>query len=128
VAQQPELGEIADAAGLRAWADRLVVLHEEEDDPIRCPVGALVMEMAEDDPDVRAALDAGLTRWRDAVAAGLRRLQDAGEIPPSADATRLAEVLLAAYQGGVLLAQAHASSASLRLALETTVEGILAAP
>jgi AcrR family transcriptional regulator len=114
--QQARLAQLAAPADLRAWADELVTAYEEADHPVRCPLGALVAELAEADPDARAALDAGFGRWADALAAALRR---AGVAAPERQAT----ALLAAYQGGLLLSQARGDLAPLRIALDAALAG-----
>jgi len=103
-AQQSHLRDMATADDLAAWADHLITLHTLDDDPIRCPLGALAAEPTEDEPTLRRALGTAFTRWREAIAGGLANLVRRGELDPAADTTALAEVLLGAYQGGVLLA------------------------
>lgn len=110
-AQKTRLEQLSKPADLRAWAAELVTAYEEGDHPVRCPLGALVAELAEGDPEARAALDRGFARWADALAAGLRR---AGVAKPERHAT----ALLAAYQGGLLLSQARGDLEPLRTALD----------
>jgi AcrR family transcriptional regulator len=110
-AQQSRLEQVATPADLRAWAGELVAAYRDADHPVRCPLGALVAELAENDPDARAALDRGFGRWSAALTTGLRR---AGVAEPERHAT----ALLAAYQGGLLLSQARGDLAPLRTALD----------
>jgi AcrR family transcriptional regulator len=122
-AQQPLLGTIASAADLHAWADLVVELHAVGDGPARCPLGALAAELAEDDPLAREALRRGFARWHDELAEGLRRMRSVGELPPQADPDALAEGLLAAYQGGLVLAQVRGNLDPLRSALDLALTG-----
>jgi TetR/AcrR family transcriptional repressor of nem operon len=115
--QQPRLERLSEPADLRAWADAIVAAYRDSDHPVRCPLGALVAELAEGDPEARAALDRGFGRWSAALAAGLRRLK-VGE--PERQAT----ALLAAYQGGLLLAQARGDLDPLRTALDLALAGV----
>jgi TetR/AcrR family transcriptional repressor of nem operon len=115
-AQQVRLEQLAAPADVRAWADELVVAYWDGDYLVRCPLGALVAELAEGDPEARAALDAGFGRWAAALAAGLRR---AGVAKPNRHAT----ALLAAYQGGLLLSQARGDLSPLRTALDAALAG-----
>jgi len=124
-AQQPILGDIAHGKDLQAWRDLVIRLHADSDDPIRCPLGALVVELAEDDPTARAALCAGFKRWRDALTRGLKRIRDNGELASPLSPAVLGVGLLAAYQGGVLLSQAADDLAPLRAALDTAVSSVL---
>jgi TetR/AcrR family transcriptional regulator, transcriptional repressor for nem operon len=115
-AQQARLEQLSGPAGVRAWAGELVAAYRDADHPVRCPLGALVAELAEGDPEARAALAAGFGRWADALAAGLRR---AGVAAPERQAT----ALLAAYQGGLLLSQARGDLEPLRTALDAALTG-----
>jgi AcrR family transcriptional regulator len=86
---------------LRAWADQLIAAYEQGDHPLRCPLGALAVELAESDPDAREALARGFARWAQALGGADR-----------------GTALLAAYQGGLVLAQAHGNVAPLRASLD----------
>lgn len=116
-AQQPLLGAIATAADVREWCALAAEQYALADDPVRCPIGSLVHELGEGDAAARAALAAGFARWRAALAEGLRRVQERGELAPGADPEAVAAALLAAYEGGVLLAGAAGDLDALRLAL-----------
>lgn len=113
-AQQARLDQLAGPADVRAWADELVAAYASSDHPVRCPLGALVAELAEGDPEARAALGRGFARWSAALAAGLRR---AGVAGPKRQAT----ALLAAYQGGLLLSQASGDLGPLRTAFDVAL-------
>lgn len=115
-AQQPLLGTLSTAADVREWC-ALATQQYQDDDPVRCPIGSLVHELGERDDAARAALADGFARWRAALAAGLRRVQERGELAPGADPDAVAAALLAAYQGGVLLAGAAGDLEVLRLAV-----------
>ncbi len=125
-AQQPLLGSIRTADDVRAWCAAAASAYA-DDDPLRCPIGSLVHELAEDEPDARAVLAEGFRRWRTALADGLRRVQRAGGLAPGADPDAVASALLAAYQGGVLVAAATGDRAALRQALDATASAALAA-
>jgi len=116
-AQQPLLCELTSAGAIDAWLAMLVDLHEHGDHPVRCPLGALAAELAENDPLAREALARGFGRWSGYIADGLHAIQDEGGLDPEADCDALAEATLAAYQGGLLLAQAHGSLGPLRASL-----------
>jgi TetR/AcrR family transcriptional repressor of nem operon len=117
-AQQPSLDRVSSPAGLRAWGDELIAAYEAAEHPLRCPLGALAAELAEGDPDARAALDQGFSTWTAALAGALRRARG------PADAETLATALLAAYQGGLLLSQARGDLAPLRAALDVALTAV----
>lgn len=123
-AQQPLLGSIATADDVRLWCRQAVIVYQ-GDDPVRCPIGSLVNELGDGDSDARAALAAGLDTWTGHLAAGLRRVQARGELGAAADPDALAVALLAAYQGGILLANARGDLAPLRQALDGVAGAVL---
>lgn len=125
-AQQPLLGSISTAADVDAWCREAVAIYEHGDDPMRCPIGSLVHELAEGDTAARLALADGFSRWRELLAEGLRRVDAAGELATGADPDAFAAALLASYEGGVLIAQATGSVEILRQALRAISSAALA--
>lgn len=123
-AQQPLLGTIGTAADVREWCT-LAARQYAAGDPVRCPIGSLVHEFGEHDHAARAALADGFTRWRSALADGLRRVQQRGELVAHTDPDTAAAALLAAYQGGVLLAGATGDRAVLHRVLDAAAASIL---
>ena len=65
-----------------------------------CPLGSLGGQLAETDPEARALIAAGFTRWSAAIGDGLRTMQAAGRLPAGVTPDDLAVTLLAALQGG----------------------------
>jgi AcrR family transcriptional regulator len=92
---------------LRAWADELIAAYEQGEHPLRCPLGALAAELAESDPEARAALEQGFARWAQALGGGEKGV-----------------ALLAAYQGGLLLSQARGDVGPLRAALAAALGAV----
>ena len=115
-AQQPLLGTISTAADVWAWCDEAARQYCVAD-PIRCPLGSLVHELGEQDGPARVALAEGFGRWRFELAAGLRRVEQRGELAAGAPPDVVAAALLAVYQGGVLLAGAADDPDQLRIVL-----------
>ena len=70
----------------------------------------------------RALLAGGFERWQAAISDGLRRLHDAGHLPDGTDPDDLAVTLLAALQGGLLLAQVQRDTRPLETAVDTLLE------
>jgi TetR/AcrR family transcriptional regulator, transcriptional repressor for nem operon len=119
--QQPLLAEVGTHRQLRAWADALVESYRVNDDPVRCPLGALASELAERDPDARIALERGFDLWLVALETALRRLRSNGELSRDVKPKAIAGALLAAYQGGLLLAQVRGDLAPLHTALDVVL-------
>ena len=121
-AQQAELDSVDSMAGLRRWGER--VLAHNGKDARGCPLGRLASELADSDPAARASLTAGFARWQGRLAAGLEAMRKHGALDPDADPQALALGLLAAVQGGLLLAQATRSDAPLRMALDLALDSV----
>ncbi len=121
-AQQPELDSVDSMAGLRRWRDRVVELNGQ--DARGCPLGRLASELADSDPAALAALTAGFARWQDRLAAGVRAMREHGALDPDVDPNAVALGLLAAVQGGLLLAQAARSVTPLRMALDLALASV----
>ena len=113
IGDRPFLDDLATLEGLRRWRDQVVRLNGQAATLGGCPVGGLVPETANDERS-RQASAAAFESWRAYLADGLRRMQDSGELSPEADPDTLALGLLAALQGGLLMAQAHQSTDSAR--------------
>ncbi|MEU1601385.1 TetR family transcriptional regulator C-terminal domain-containing protein [Streptomyces sp. NPDC005708] len=106
------------------WADFFVVSGRPFENG--CSLGSLASEIVKTDLDVRDDLTRVFTEWRDIFRAGLERMQYDGRLDASADPARLAHMLIAAYQGGSLLAQIARDVAPLRDALYAAVERLRA--
>jgi TetR/AcrR family transcriptional repressor of nem operon len=117
-----EQADLATAEGLRAWRDMVIAAARSGDARGGCPLGSLGSQLAETDPEARALVAAGFGRWSAAIAVGLRALHAAGPLPAGIDPDDLAVTLLAALQGGLLLAQVERDTRP----LETAVDTILA--
>ena len=119
ITHQADLGS---AEGLRAWQDMVVAQARATEGRGGCPLGSLAGQLAETDSRARALLAAGFGQWQAALADGLRRLRDAGQIPEAVDPDALAVTLLAALQGGLLLAQVQRDVRPLETAVGTLLE------
>lgn len=123
-AQQPALDGIDSMAALRRWRNQVVELNRGADSLGGCPLGRLAAELAGADRRAPAELVAGFATWQQRLAAGLCRIRDRGELDAESDA--LAAGLLAAVQGGLLLAQATRSVQPLEAALDLALSGVAA--
>ena len=59
----------------------------------------------------------GFDRWEDLFRAGMRAMRERGDLTTAADPEQLSHLLMAAFQGGMLLAQAARDVEPLRAAL-----------
>lgn len=106
--------------GLDTWVSRVVDAQPAEDRPFACPLGTLATEL-QNSQEYRPALAAAFRTWEGHLAAGLRRIQKRGELDSNADPDRLAAGLLAALQGGYLLASVHGRTEIIRDVLDDAV-------
>ena len=102
------------------WADFYILSGRPFEDG--CSLGSLASEIVKTGLDVHEQLTQVFDEWRDIFREGLERMQQLGRIDASADPARLAHVFLAAYQGGMLLAQVAQDIAPLRDALYGAVD------
>lgn len=82
-----------------------------------CPLGSLVSQLAEYDEQTRTIIEDAFAKWEEPVIASLTRLQQSGVIRPGVSINDLADFIMAAIQGGLLLAQIRRDPCQLRRAL-----------
>lgn len=102
---------------LHAWGRAVVAGTAERDCVGGCPLGSLANELADRSEPTRLALAAGFDAWRAHLAAGFVAMRAAGELRSDADPDALALAVLAAVQGGLLLAKTTRSPRALELAV-----------
>ncbi|MEV5716756.1 TetR/AcrR family transcriptional regulator [Amycolatopsis mediterranei] len=107
---------------LREWADHYIAY--ERSYQAGCSLGSLAAEIIKTDLDVHTELANVFQQWRDILRDGLERMQRVGHISAEADPTRLAHLLLSAFQGGMLLAQVARDITPLKDALQATIDHI----
>ena len=89
-----------------------------------CSLGSLASEIIKTDLDVHDELADAFAKWREILRDALLRLQRQGRLSNEADPEQLASLLLAAFQGGMLLAQVARDISPLRDALEAALDYI----
>ncbi len=107
---------------LRDWAGYYTAYERSYQEG--CSLGSLAAEIIKTELDVRTELAAAFEQWRDIFRDGLERMQRLGRISADADPTRLAHLLLAAFQGGMLLAQVARDIAPLKDALQAAIDHV----
>lgn len=117
-----ETFDLSSLHGLHAWRDWVIEHQRELNCNGGCPIGSLGSELAETDPAARAHVADGFKRWEAAIQSGLREMRADGRLAPDTDPDTLALALLAALQGGLLLAQIERDTKPLEAALDTTIE------
>ena len=113
-----EQADLGTAEGMRAWRDMVIAAARGNGGKGGCPLGSLGGQLAETDGEARGLIAAGFDRWSAAIGDGLRVRADAG-LPAGVTADDLAVTLLAALQGGLLLAQVQRDTRPLETAVDT---------
>ncbi|MPY94589.1 MAG: TetR family transcriptional regulator [Acidimicrobiia bacterium] len=103
--ERERLSKVMTFAGLRRWRDALVENHALQEGRYGCSLGSLANEVADQDSIARKKLHDLFSAWQELFEDLLRRFQRAGLVPQESDVSQLATGLLAAVQGGYLLAQ-----------------------
>ncbi|BDX35002.1 putative transcriptional regulator, TetR family protein [Mycobacterium antarcticum] len=118
--QQPYLDHTDSWKGIQEWAAQYLELHAPPEGPFACPLGTMAAEL-KNDPAFRPLLDDAFRRWEKPLADGLRAMRKRGELKRSADPDRLAAMVIAALQGGMLLARVRDDVTVLRDALSSAI-------
>jgi TetR/AcrR family transcriptional repressor of nem operon len=103
--EREALGRVSTIRGLRRWRDSLVQNNALRHGAYGCALGSLASEVSDHDVVARQALATLFTEWQSLLAAVLQRIQDDGDLPPDVSVDQLATGLMAALQGGYMLAQ-----------------------
>jgi AcrR family transcriptional regulator len=116
-AQQDALDHVNSWDGLDAWAEHILRMHSRRGGPFACPLGTMAAEL-KNSKAFRPALDAAFGRWEAPLRDGLQDMKDRGELIDEADPARLASMVIAALQGGMLLARVRRDVTVLRDSLD----------
>ena len=126
-AQGELLDHLDSWAGIDRWFDALVQHQTARQACGGCPIGSLAGQLAESDPNARAAIAAGLERWEERLRDGLTRMRSRGKLRKDADPAALAIATMASLQGGLLLTQVRRDPHQLRIALNAARNNLRAA-
>ncbi|GHH42641.1 TetR/AcrR family transcriptional regulator [Lentzea cavernae] len=122
---QEELLRNADSMnGLTRWRDAVVAHNRSLKGAHGCPLGSLASALSDSSEITRQAIARGFDRWEGALRTGLQHMRQTGALAQEADPATLATGLLAALQGGYLLAQARRDATSIQVALDTALDHI----
>lgn len=121
-AQQPHLLRLDSMAG--RWRDAVVEMNRARGGLGGCPVGSLASELSERSEAARELLTHSFQTWESHLAGGQAAMRDRGDLAADANPAELARALLAALQGGLLLAQTTRTTRPLELALDMALEHV----
>lgn len=122
--QAPLLATLDSVGALRSWRDVVVDAARRQNGAGGCPLGSLSSELSDAHPWARDAVAGSFSAWSEAIRAGLAAMVGNGTLRPGTDATALSLALLAAVQGGLVLAQAQHTTDALEAALDAVIAHI----
>jgi AcrR family transcriptional regulator len=117
--QQPELGDLGSWDAWRAWRDTVLARYREQGQ--HCPLNALTTQLGRMTPGAQAVVAELMAQWQAQIAAGITRMQAAGEVVGDLDAGRTAAAILAGIQGGVVMLMATGDLTPLEAALDLSI-------
>jgi TetR/AcrR family transcriptional repressor of nem operon len=122
--QEQRLRRLRSMRGLELWRDAMLQRNRLRQGAYGCALGSLANELADQNEDARVALAALFARWEQLLADGLERMREDGTLRPDADPAQLATGLMAALQGGYLLAQTAHDSRPMEIALDMALDHV----
>ncbi len=109
---------------LERWRDATVQRNALQQGAYGCALGSMASELSDQDDQARMTLATYFAEWERLIAAGLRRMQDNGSLSPEADADELSIGLMAALQGGYLLAETAHDVRPMEIAMDMALDRI----
>jgi len=122
--EEGRLRELDSFRGLGLWRDALVRTNELQNGAYGCALGSMANELADSNDEARVVLNETLHRWERLLADGFERMRASGVLRDDADPRKLAVGMMAALQGGYLLAQAAHDTAPMAIALDMAIEHV----
>lgn len=119
--QAHALASVSSWDELERWAESMAIGVERQGARGGCPIGTLAAALADTDEGLRESLSDAFQAWTDSIRGTLTRLRDNGLISVDADLDALTTTLLAAIQGGLLLAKTSRDSRKLRTAVNGAI-------
>lgn len=119
--QHQRLQRLDSLRGLELWRDALVERNALRQGAYGCPLGSLAAEVADVDEEARKEVERYFAAWQGLLSAGLERMRGNGVLRANADPDALATGLLAALQGGYLLAQTARDVRPMEVALDMAI-------
>ena len=116
------LGRLNSFSGLVRWRNALIQANALQNGAYGCALGSMANELSDQDEQARTLLADLFKTWEGLIAAGLERMQTKGALKPDADPGQLAIGLMAALQGGYLLANTAHDVRPMEVAIDQALE------
>lgn len=124
--QRRRLEKVDSLRGLELWRDEMVERNALRDGAYGCPLGSIANEIADHDEDTRRIIANHFDEWLQIIVDTIDRLKTRGVLREDADPRALASGLLAALQGGYLLAKTSRDVSLMRVAVDMAIAQIRA--
>eukprot|EP01037_Dinobryon_pediforme_P001306 gene1306-1322_t len=108
-------------SGVESWRKMVIASAKHTQAIGGCPLGSLVGQLAENDPEARALIAAGFERWAAEITHKMKTLKEKEKIPAGIDPEDLAITMLATLEGATLLSQVFRSTRPFEVAIDTLV-------
>jgi AcrR family transcriptional regulator len=118
------LERLSSLRGLVRWRNALIQVSSLQNGAYGCALGSMANELADTDERARRRLARLFAEWETLLADGLRRMQAKGMLSEAADPEQLAVGLMAALQGGYLLASTARDVRPLEIALDLALDQV----
>jgi AcrR family transcriptional regulator len=122
--EKNRLGGVTCLSGLRRWRDALIESNTLQNGSYGCALGTMSTELSDKDERSRAALALAFGSWQQLLVETLERLREKAVLSADVDTDKLGTGLLAALQGGYVLAQNAHSSQPMAAALDMALDRI----
>src|SRR4051794_10653476 len=124
--QRRRLEKVDSLRGLELWRDEMVERNALRDGAYGCPLGSMANEIADQDEDLRRTIAGHFDEWLQMLVDAIEMLKTAGVLRADADSRALASGLLAALQGGYLLAKTARDVTFMRVAVDMAIAQVRA--
>ncbi|HET6298430.1 MAG TPA: TetR/AcrR family transcriptional regulator [Kribbella sp.] len=118
MAAQPALHDPA-CADLQTWRDQVLKAHRASGYGM-CPLGAFVGQV-DDEPELSSILADLFNRWEQGLAELVSRARDQGNVRSDIAPKDAGQLLLAALEGGTILAHLHRKPTALKRSLDSAI-------
>ncbi|AQS87975.1 transcriptional regulator [Neoasaia chiangmaiensis NBRC 101099] len=117
-ANAQSLGALDSFVALRAWGDMIIAAFRAGGGIGGCPIGSLANELATRSEEARLQLRQSFSSWSSVIENGLCRMRRAGQLDADTDVAAMAVAMVAAVQGGIVLAKTSRETRPLELAID----------
>jgi TetR/AcrR family transcriptional regulator, transcriptional repressor for nem operon len=122
--QTRRLEKIESLRGLEQWRDALLQRNALRRGAWGCELGSLSSELSDTDDGARRRLVDAFRDWQRLLAEAFARMRDNGVLADDIDPAAMATSVMAAVQGGYLLAQLNHDSEPMKLALDMALRHV----